>query len=66
MKPGPKKGWADEMRRNVELHKSVALHHQSMANLFEARAVSLKDRIDNFNTISFWSKVLFLLKGGRV
>lgn len=66
MKPGPKKGWADEMRRNVELHKSIALHHQRTAHFFEARTEALMDRIDVFNSAGLFTKLLFILRGGHV
>lgn len=48
-------GW----RRNFEHMKQ--LHHDQVS-----RNVSRCQRIDNFNAMGFWAKVLFLLKGGMV
>lgn len=55
-KPGPKVGWAQKLREELDFQK------RSNANLRGHNAV-LVNRICAYNVMSKWQKLLFAIKG---
>lgn len=66
MKRGPKKGWLAALREKLTRTEYQRDSYLIAIRRMDKQQEMLVRRIDYFNNMPFWSKVLFLLKGGHV
>lgn len=65
-KRGPKKGWLDKLHADLHDYKDEVDFLRGRYLTVVGQRAALAQRITDFNAMPFWSKVLFLLKGGHV
>lgn len=65
-KRGPKKGWLDKLHADLVNYKDEADFLRGRYLAVVGQRATLCQRINNFNAMPLWSKVLFILKGGHV
>lgn len=65
-KPGPKKGWLDKMHADLADYKDEADYLRSVHLRVASQRMELQHRVNNFNIMPLWRKLLFILRGGHV